>query len=157
MMEEIRNRLLSVKFPLLLAQGAEGIAVGLSTKILPHNFNEILDAMVDALRKNQLICCPTSLKVELPIVPTIWRRQGRKGSCSGKNGESKEAFAQNYRIPFGTTTASLIDSILSANDKGKIKISKIEDNTADVEIMVHLPSGFGGRCLPALYAFTDCR
>ena len=148
-----------VKFPLLLAQGAEGIAVGLSTKILPHNFNEILDAMVDALRKN-----PINLLPDFP--------QGGIADCTDYNGGArggrvrvrakmekvKKHLLKITEIPFGTTTASLIDSILSANDKGKIKISKIEDNTADVvEIMVHLPSTVSAdESLPALYAFTDC-
>ena len=148
-----------VKFPLLLAQGAEGIAVGLSTKILPHNFNEILDAMIDALRKN-----PVNLLPDFP--------QGGIADCSDYNGGArggrvrvrarlekvKKHLLKVTEIPFGTTTTSLIDSILSANDKNKIKISKIEDNTAEkVEIMIHLPSTVSAEeALPALYAFTDC-
>lgn len=148
-----------VKFPLLLAQGAEGIAVGLSTKILPHNFNEILDAMIDALRKN-----PVNLLPDFP--------QGGIADCTDYNGGArggrvrvrakmekvKKHLLKISEIPFGTTTTSLIDSILSANDKGKIKVSKIEDNTAEfVEIMVHLPSTVSAEdSLPALYAFTDC-
>ena len=148
-----------VKFPLLLAQGAEGIAVGLSTKILPHNFNEILDAMIDALRKN-----PVNLLPDFP--------QGGIADCSDYNGGArgsrvrvrarmekvKKHLLKIIEIPFGTTTTSLIDSILGANDKGKIKISKIEDNTSEkVEIMVHLPSTVSAEdALPALYAFTDC-
>jgi topoisomerase-4 subunit A len=148
-----------VKFPLLLAQGAEGIAVGLSTKILPHNFNEILDAMVDALRKNPI-----------DLLPDF--HQGGIADCTDYNGGArggrvrvrarmekvKKHLLKITEIPFGTTTTSLIDSILSANDKGKIKVSKIEDNTAEfVEIMVHLPSTVSAEdSLPALYAFTDC-
>lgn len=148
-----------VKFPLLLAQGAEGIAVGLSTKILPHNFNEILDAMIDALRKN-----PVNLLPDFP--------QGGIADCTDYNGGArggrvrvrarmekvKKHLLKITEIPFGTTTTSLIDSILGANDKGKIKVSKIEDNTAEkVEIMVHLPSTVSAEeSLPALYAFTDC-
>ena len=148
-----------VKFPVLLAQGAEGIAVGLSTKILPHNFNEILDAMIEGLRKNQV-----SLLPDFP--------QGGIADCTDYNGGArggrvrvrariekvKKHLLKIVEIPFGTTTTSLIDSILSANDKSKIKISKIEDNTAEfVEIMVHLPSaGSAEDALPALYAFTDC-
>ena len=148
-----------VKFPLLLAQGAEGIAVGLSTKILPHNFNEILDAMIDALRKNVVNL--------LPDFP-----QGGIADCTDYNGGArggrvrvrarmekvKKHLLKITEIPFGTTTTSLIDSILSANDKGKIKVAKIEDNTAEnVEIMVHLPSTVSAEeSLPALYAFTDC-
>ena len=148
-----------VKFPVLLAQGAEGIAVGLSTKILPHNFNEILDAMIDALRKN-----PINLLPDFP--------QGGIADCTDYNGGArggrvrvrariekvKKHLLKITEIPFGTTTTSLIDSILSANDKSKIKISKIEDNTAEfVEILVHLPSAVSAEdALPALYAFTDC-
>jgi topoisomerase-4 subunit A len=148
-----------VKFPVLLAQGAEGIAVGLSTKILPHNFNEILDAMIEGLRKNQV-----SLLPDFP--------QGGIADCTDYNGGArggrvrvrakiekvKKHLLKIVEIPFGTTTTSLIDSILSANDKSKIKISKIEDNTAEhVEIMVHLPSAVSAEdSLPALYAFTDC-
>ncbi len=148
-----------VKFPLLLAQGAEGIAVGLSTKILPHNFNEILDALIDALRQN-----PISLLPDFA--------QGGIADCTDYNGGArggrlrvracletvKKHLLKITEIPFGTTTTSLIDSILSANDKGKIKVSKVEDNTADVvEILVYLPSTVGAEeALPALYAFTDC-
>jgi topoisomerase-4 subunit A len=148
-----------VKFPVLLAQGAEGIAVGLSTKILPHNFIEILDAMIDGLRKN-----PISLLPDFP--------QGGIADCTDYNGGArggrvrvrariekvKKHLLKITEIPFGTTTTSLIDSILSANDKNKIKIAKIEDNTAAfVEIMVHLPSTVSAEdALPALYAFTDC-
>lgn len=148
-----------VKFPLLLAQGAEGIAVGLSTKILPHNFNEIIDALIDALRKNPINLLPDF-------------HQGGIADCTDYNGGArggrvrvrariekvKKHLLKVTEIPFGTTTTSLIDSVLSANDKSKIKISKIEDNTAEfVEIMIHLPSTVGAdEILPALYAFTDC-
>jgi topoisomerase-4 subunit A len=148
-----------VKFPLLLAQGAEGIAVGLSTKILPHNFLEILDAMIDALRKNPVDLLPDFL-------------QGGIADCTDYNGGSrggrvrvrarieivKKHLLKITEIPYGTTTTSLIDSILSANDKSKIKVSKIEDNTSEfVEILVHLPSTVSAEdSLPGLYAFTDC-
>ena len=148
-----------VKFPLLLAQGAEGIAVGLSTKILPHNFNEILESLIDALRKK-----PINLLPDFP--------QAGIADCTDYNGGArggrvrvrariekvKKHLLKVTEIPFGTTTTSLIDSVLSANDKSKIKISKIEDNTAEfVEILIHLPSTVGADdILPALYAFTDC-
>ena len=148
-----------VKFPLLLAQGAEGIAVGLSTKILPHNFLEILDAMIDALRKNPIDLLPDFL-------------QGGIADCTDYNGGArggrvrvrariekvKKHLLKITEIPYGTTTTSLIDSILSANDKNKIKVSKIEDNTSEfVEILVHLPSTVSAEdSLPGLYAFTDC-
>ena len=148
-----------VKFPLLLAQGAEGIAVGLSTKILPHNFLEILDAMIDALRKNPIDLLPDFL-------------QGGIADCTDYNGGArggrvrvrariekvKKHLLKITEIPYGTTTTSLIDSILSANDKSKIKVSRIEDNTSEfVEILVHLPSTVSAEdSLPGLYAFTDC-
>ena len=148
-----------VKFPLLLAQGAEGIAVGLSTKILPHNFNEILDALIDVLRKQKV-----SLLPDFP--------QGGTADCTDYNGGARggrvrvrakieivrKQLLKITEIPYATTTTSLIDSILSANDKGKIKVSKVEDNTAeDVEILVYLPSTVSAEdALPALYAFTDC-
>jgi topoisomerase-4 subunit A len=147
------------KFPILLAQGAEGIAVGLSTKILPHNFLEIIDAMINALRNNPVDLLPDFA-------------QGGIADCTSYNGGSrggrirvrakietvKKHLLKVVEIPFGTTTTSLIDSVLAANDKGKIKISKIEDNTAEfVEIMIHLPSTVSAsEALPALYAFTDC-
>jgi topoisomerase-4 subunit A len=148
-----------VKFPLLLAQGAEGIAVGLSTKILPHNFIEILDAMIDVLRKNPISLLPDFL-------------QGGIADCTDYNGGArggrvrvrariekiKKHLLKITEIPYGTTTTSLIDSILSANDKNKIKVSKIEDNTSEfVEVLVHLPSTVSAEdSLPGLYAFTDC-
>tara|TARA_B100001123_G_scaffold219588_1_gene247796 strand:- start:1768 stop:4266 length:2499 start_codon:yes stop_codon:yes gene_type:complete len=148
-----------VKFPLLLAQGAEGIAVGLSTKILPHNFNEIIDALIDVLRKKKV-----SLLPDFP--------QGGIADCTDYNGGARggrvrvrakieivrKQLLKITEIPYATTTTSLIDSILSANDKGKIKVSKVEDNTAEVvEILVYLPSTVAAEdALPALYAFTDC-
>lgn len=148
-----------VKFPLLLAQGAEGIAVGLSTKILPHNFNEIIDAMIEALRRNSFNLLP-----DFPqggVADCTDYNGGARGGrvrVRGKIEKVKKHLLKITEIPFGTTTTSLIDSILSANDKGKIKIAKIEDNTAEfVEILVHLPSTVSAdESLPALYAFTDC-
>ena len=145
-----------VKFPVLLAQGGRNCG-WLVDQILPHNFNEILDAMIDALRKN-----PINLLPDFP--------QGGIADCTDYNGGArgrvrrariekvKKHLLKITEIPFGTTTTSLIDSILSANDKSKIKISKIEDNTAEfVEILVHLPSAVSAEdALPALYAFTDC-
>ncbi|KAA8485275.1 topoisomerase-4 subunit A [Arcticibacter tournemirensis] len=157
-----RNRepvTLPVKFPLLLAQGAEGIAVGLATKILPHNFIELIDASIEVLKGNR----PNLV----PDFPT-----GGMADCSNYN-EGQRGGRVRVRarilerdkktlaiteIPFSTTTGSLIDSIISANDKGKIKIRKIEDNTAqNVEIMVHLAPGISPDVtIDALYAFTDC-
>jgi len=148
-----------VKFPLLLAQGAEGIAVGLSTKILPHNFNEILDALIDALRKNPISLLPDFAQAGIADC-TDYNGGARGGRLRvrARMETVKKHLLKIIEIPFGTTTTSLIDSILSANDKGKIKVSKVEDNTADVvEILVYLPSTVSAEeALPALYAFTDC-
>lgn len=148
-----------VKFPLLLAQGAEGIAVGLSTKILPHNFNEILDALIDALRKNPISLLPDFAQAGIADC-TDYNGGARGGRLRvrARMETVKKHLLKITEIPFGTTTTSLIDSILSANDKGKIKVSKVEDNTADVvEILVYLPSTVSAEeALPALYAFTDC-
>ncbi len=150
---------LPVKFPLLLNQGAEGIAVGLSTKILPHNFNELIDASVKHLegKKFQL----------LPDFPTggIMDASGYNDGMRGGRIRSRARIDQRDKntlviteIPFGTNTSSLIDSILKANDRGKIKIRKVEDNTAaEVEILVHLPNNISpDKTIDALYAFTAC-
>jgi topoisomerase-4 subunit A len=148
-----------VKFPLLLAQGAEGIAVGLSTKILPHNFLEILDAMVDVLRKNPIDLLPDFLQAGIADC-TDYNGGARGGRVRvrARIEQVKKHLLKITEIPYGTTTTSLIDSILSANDKNKIKVSKIEDNTSEfVEILVHLPSTVSAEdSLPGLYAFTDC-
>ena len=147
-----------VKFPLLLAQGAEGIAVGLSTKILPHNFLEILDAMVDVLRKNPIDLLPDFLQAGIADC-TDYNGGARGGRVRvrARIEQVKKHLLKITEIPYGTTTTSLIDSILSANDKNKIKVSKIEDNTSEfVEILVHLPSTVSAEdSLPGLYAFTD--
>jgi len=150
---------LPVKFPLLLAQGAEGIAVGLSTKILPHNFNELIDASIKHLRGQRFKLFP-----DFPTAGIIDVTNYNDGLRGGK--VRVRAKIENLdkntlvikEIPFGTNTSSLIDSILKANDKGKIKIKKIEDNTAaEVEILVHIPSGISpDKTIDALYAFTAC-
>ncbi|WP_040249224.1 DNA gyrase/topoisomerase IV subunit A [Psychroserpens mesophilus] len=150
---------LPVMFPLLLAQGGEGIAVGLSTKILPHNFIELIDASVKHLKGKRFTL--------LPDFPTagIADFSDYKDGLRGGKVRVRARISQLDKntlviteIPFGTNTSSLIDSILKANDKGKIKIKKIEDNTAaDVEILVHLPSGISpDKTIDALYAFTGC-
>ncbi|WP_420601299.1 DNA gyrase/topoisomerase IV subunit A [Flagellimonas sp.] len=150
---------LPVKFPLLLAQGAEGIAVGLSTKILPHNFNELIDASIKHLKGQRFKLFP-----DFPTAGIIDVTNYNEGMRGGKvrvrakiSTLDKNTLVIN-EIPYGTNTSSLIDSILKANDKGKIKIKKIEDNTAaDVEILVHLPSGISpDKTIDALYAFTAC-
>ncbi len=150
---------LPVMFPLLLAQGAEGIAVGLSTKILPHNFIELIDASIKHLQGKRFTI--------LPDFPTAGIAdftdyndglRGGKVRVRAKISQIDKLTLAITEIPFGTTTSSLIDSILKANDKGKIKIKKIEDNTAaEVEILVHLPSGLSpDKTIDALYAFTNC-
>ncbi len=150
---------LPVKFPLLLAQGAEGIAVGLSTKILPHNFNELIDASVKHLKGQRFKIYP-----DFPtggIIDISNYNEGNRGGkvrCRARISQLDKNTLVITEIPFGTNTSSLIDSILKANDKGKIKIKKIEDNTAaEVEILVHLPSGISpDKTIDALYAFTSC-
>lgn len=158
-----RNRepvTLPVKFPLLLAQGVEGIAVGLASKILPHNFNELIEACVAHLKGEDFVLYP-----DFPTGGMI--DVGRY--CDGMRGGNvkirarieKDASNKVLRIteiPFGRTTQSLIDSIIKANEKGKIKIKKIDDNTArDVEILIQLAPGVSSdKTIDALYAFTDC-
>ncbi len=150
---------LPVKFPLLLASGAEGIAVGLSTKVLPHNFIELIDASIKHLKGQRFTLFP-----DFPTAGIIDVSNYNEGLRGGKI-RVRAKISQLDRntlvineIPYGTNTSSLIDSILKANDKGKIKIKKIEDNTAaDVEILVHLPSGLSpDKTIDALYAFTAC-
>ncbi len=150
---------LPVMFPLLLAQGGEGIAVGLSTKILPHNFIELIDASVKHLKGKGFTLFP-----DFPtagIIDVSDYKDGLRGGrirVRAKISQLDKSTLVITEIPFGTNTTSLIDSILKANDKGKIKIKKIEDNTAaDVEILVHLPSGISpDKTIDALYAFTSC-
>ena len=150
---------LPVMFPLLLAQGGEGIAVGLSTKILPHNFIELIDASVKHLQGKRFTI--------LPDFPTAGIAdfsnyndglRGGKVRVRAKVSQLDKNTLVITEIPYGTTTSSLIDSILKANDKGKIKVKKIEDNTAaEVEILVHLPSGLSpDKTIDALFAFTSC-
>ena len=151
---------LPVKFPLLLAQGVEGIAVGLASKILPHNFNELLDACIAYLKREDFVLYP-----DFPtggMVDVSKYNDGiRGGSVKIRAKIEKEASNKILKIteiPYGRTTSSLIDSILKANEKGKIKIKKIDDNTAaDVEIWVHLAPGVSSdKTIDALYACTDC-
>jgi len=157
-----RNRepiTLPVKFPLLLAQGADGIAVGLATKILPHNFIELLNASIDVLKggtPNLLPDFPTGGMADASAYNDGQR--GGRVRVRAKIIERDKKTLAITEIPFTTTTGGLIDSIISANDKGKIKIKKIEDNTAqNVEIVVHLAPGISPDVtIDALYAFTDC-
>jgi topoisomerase-4 subunit A len=150
---------LPVKFPLLLAQGVEGIAVGLSTKVLPHNFIELIDASIAHLRGRRVEIYP-----DFPtggIADFSQYNDGERGGrvrCRAKIAVDDKKTLVITEIPFGTTTTSVIDSIIKANDKGKIKIKKIEDNTAEhVEIVLHLVPGISpDQTVDALYAFTAC-
>ena len=150
---------LPVKYPLLLAQGAEGIAVGLSTKILPHNFNELIHASIQHLKGKKFNIYP-----DFQTGGIIDIQNYNEGLRGGKvrvrariNQLDKKTLVIN-EIPFSTNTSSLIDSILKANDQGKIKVKRIEDNTSSaVEILVHLPSDISpDKTIDALYAFTAC-
>lgn len=150
---------LPVKFPLLLAQGVEGIAVGLSSKILPHNFNELIDASIAYLKKEEFIIYP-DFQTGGYIDVSKYNEGERGGSVRVRAKITKQDNRTLVisEIPFGKTTSSVIDSIIKANEKGKIKIRRIDDNTAaDVEILVHLMSGVSSdKTIDALYAFTDC-
>ena len=150
---------LPAKFPLLLAQGVEGIAVGLASKILPHNFNELIDASIKILQEKEFELFPDFLTGGMVDVSRY--NDGLRG---GKIRLRAKIILEDKKtlvireIPYGTTTGSIIDSILNANDKGKIKIRKIDDNTAaDVEILIHLAPGVSpDTTMDALYAFTEC-
>ena len=151
---------LPVKFPLLLAQGVEGIAVGLASKILPHNFNELLDACVAYLKNEDFVLYP-----DFPtggMIDVSKYNDGLRGGVVKIRAKiEKDAGNKILRIteiPFGRTTSALIDSILKANEKGKIKIKKIDDNTAaTAEILVYLAAGVSSdKTIDALYACTDC-
>lgn len=158
-----RNRepiTLPVKFPLLLAQGVEGIAVGLASKILPHNFIELIDACIAHLKNEEFVLYP-----DFPTGGMIdvcrycdGMRGGNVKIRAKIEKESNNKILKITEIPFGRTTSTLIDSIIKANDKGKIKIKKIDDNTArNVEILIHLAPGVSSdKTIDALYAFTDC-
>jgi len=150
---------LPMKFPLLLAQGAEGIAVGMACKFLPHNFIEIIDNSINHLRGKKVEIFPDFPNGGMADFSNY--NDGLRGGRVRVRGKIKKQDAKTLiinEIPFGTTTSSLIDSILKANDKGKIKIKKIEDNTsASAEIIIHLASGVSpDKTIDALYAFTDC-
>jgi topoisomerase IV subunit A len=150
---------LPVKFPLLLAMGVEGIAVGLASKILPHNFIELIDASIDYLQGRDFVIYP-----DFPtagFIDVSKYNDGQRGGAVKVRAKiekiDKKALVIT-EIPFGKTTSTLIESIIKANDKGKIKIRKIDDNTsANVEIVVHLLPGVSpDMTIDALYAFTDC-
>lgn len=148
-----------VKFPLLLTQGVEGIAVGMACKILPHNFNELIDASVKFLKNQRFNLVPDFAQGGMMDASNYNDGlRGGKVRVRARIEIDDKKLLRITEIPFGTTTSSLIDSILKANDKGKIKIRKVEDNTAkDVEILIHLPANISpDKMVDALYAFTDC-
>ena len=150
---------LPVKFPLLLAQGAEGIAVGLSTKVLPHNFNELIDSSIKILKGKPFTLFPDFLTAGIADISNY--NDGLRGGrvrVRAKIAQIDKNTLAITQIPFSTNTTTLIDSILKANDKGKIKIKKIEDNTAaEVEILIHLFPGVSpDKTIDALFAFTGC-
>ncbi len=150
---------LPVKFPLLLAQGAEGIAVGLSTKVLPHNFNELIDASIKILKGKPFTIYPDFQTAGIADISNY--NDGMRGGrvrVRAKIGQLDKNTLVITQIPFSTNTTTLIDSILKANEKGKIKIKKIEDNTAaEVEILIHLYPGVSpDKTIDALFAFTAC-
>jgi len=148
-----------VKFPLLLAQGVEGIAVGLASKILPHNFNELIDASISILKNKSYQLMPDFPTGGLADFSRYNEglRGGRVRVRARINQVDKKTLSIT-EVPYGTATGSLIESILTANDKGKIKIKKIDDNTAqNVEILIHLTAGVSpDQTIDALYAFTNC-
>ncbi|MBR99506.1 MAG: DNA topoisomerase IV [Flavobacteriaceae bacterium] len=150
---------LPVKFPLLLAQGAEGIAVGLSTKILPHNFNELLNASIKHLEGKKFNLFPDFQTGGIIDVQNY--NDGNRGGkirVRARIRQVDKTTLSIVEIPYGSNTSSLIESILKANDKGKIKIKKVEDNTSsNTEIIIQIPSGISpDKTIDALYAFTDC-
>lgn len=150
---------LPAKFPLLLAQGVEGIAVGLSSKILPHNFNEILDAAVAYLRGEEFVLYPDFMTGGFIDVSRY--NDGERGGVVKVRAKIEKLDNKTLaitEIPYGKTTGTLIDSILKAYEKGKIKIRKVDDNTAKTAlVLVHLlPGTSSDKAIDALYAFTDC-
>lgn len=150
---------LPVKFPLVLAHGVEGIAVGLATKVLPHNFNELIDASIQVLRGKKVSIYPDFITGGIADFSDY--KDGLRGGKIKVRARIKELNSKTLvitEIPFSTTTGSLIDSIIAANDKGKIKVKKVEDNTAEnVEILIHLQPGISpDKTIDALYAFTNC-
>ena len=150
---------LPVKFPLLLAQGAEGIAVGLSTKILPHNFVELINASIKHLKNKKFKLFPDFTTGGIADFTNYNDgKRGGKVRVRAKISVVDKSTLLISELPFSTTTSSLIDSILKANEKGKIKIKKIDDNTSSkVEILIYLPSGISpDKTIDALYAFTNC-
>jgi topoisomerase-4 subunit A len=150
---------LPVKFPLLLAMGVEGIAVGLASKILPHNFNELIEASIDYLMGKEFVLYP-----DFPtggFIDVSKYNDGQRGGAVKVRAKIEKVDKKELvitEIPYGKTTSSLIDSIIKANEKGKIKIRKIDDNTAaNVEIVIQLMPGISpDKTIDALYALTDC-
>ncbi|MEL6804863.1 MAG: DNA gyrase subunit A, partial [Bacteroidota bacterium] len=151
---------LPVKFPLVLAQGAEGIAVGLSTKILPHNFVELIKASIKYLQGKEFTIYPDFATGGLIDVTDYQAgKRGGKVKVRARLEKVDKSTIAIRQLPYGVTTQSLIDSIVKANDKGKIKIKRVIDNTAqDVELLIELASGVSpDLTIDALYAFTHCQ
>ena len=150
---------LPIKFPLLLVHGVEGIAVGLSTKIMPHNFNELIDASIKILKGVRPRIFPDFQSGGMADFSDYNDgKRGGKVRIRSRISQIDKNTLHITEIPFSTTTTSLINSILKANDKGKIKIKKVEDNTSEnVEIAITLPTGISpDKTIDALYSFTDC-
>lgn len=150
---------LPVKFPLLLAQGVEGIAVGLNSKILPHNFNELCDASIAHLNGEEFVLYPDfQTGGSIDVAKYNDGERGGAVKIRAKISKVDNKTLAITEIPFGTNTSKLIESIIKASEKGKIKIRKVDDNTsANVEILVHLQPGVSSdKTIDALYAFTDC-
>ncbi|WP_100074480.1 DNA gyrase/topoisomerase IV subunit A [Chryseobacterium camelliae] len=151
---------LPVKFPLLLAQGVEGIGVGLSTKIMPHNFNELINASISYLKGKKIELFPDFITAGfLDVSEYNDGHRGGKIRARARITQTDKHTLVISELPYSKTTSDLIDSILKANEKGKIKIKKIEDNTSDsVEILIHLHNDVSpDKTIDALYAFTDCQ
>lgn len=151
---------LPVKFPLLLTQGVEGIGVGLSTKILPHNFNELINASVAYLKGKKFELYPDFLTAGyLDVSEYNDGHRGGKVRARARITQTDKHLLVISELPYSKTTSDLIDSILKANERGKIKIKKIEDNTSDkVEILIHIHNDVSpDKTIDALYAFTDCQ
>lgn len=150
---------LPIKFPLLLAQGTEGIGVGLNSKILPHNFNELIEASIAYLKKEEFTLYPDFITGgSIDVSKYNDGQRGGSVKIRAKISKIDNKTLVITELPYGVTTSSLIESIIKANDRGKIKIRKVDDNTAqNVEILVHLlPGTSSDKTIDALYAFTSC-
>ncbi len=151
---------LPIKFPLLLAQGVEGIAVGMACKVLPHNFNELIDGSIKVLKGTKSVTIYPDF-ITGGMVDISGYNDGLRGGrikVRARIVQEDKKTLKVTELPFGVTTDKLIDSVIKANSRNKIKIKKVEDNTSDeVEILIHLQPGESpDKMIDALYAFTDC-